>query len=67
MSLYTYLKLTKVIFFLVGLFHGLRLLNGWEVVIGGWTVPMWFSIVGLLVTWYLAFSSWTLLKKTKKK
>jgi len=67
MSLHTYLKITKVIFFLVGFFHGIRLLSGWEVVIGGWSVPTWVSIFGVLVPWYLAFSGWKLLKKTKKK
>lgn len=67
MSLKTYLKITKIILFIVGLFHGLRLLNGWQVVIGGWTVPMWFSILGLLGTWYLAYSAWTLLGKKEKR
>ena len=67
MTLHTYLKLTKIIFFFVGLAHGLRLIFGWEIVLGGFTVPMWVSIFGLLIAWFIAFSAWTLLKKTKKK
>jgi len=67
MSLYTYLKITKIIFFLVGLAHGIRLLVGWDVVLGGWSVPMWVSIFGVVLPWYIAFNGWKLLGKTKKK
>src|SRR5690348_678267 len=63
MSLRTYLTITTVIFFLVGLAHAIRLLLGWELVIGGWTVPMWVSFFGVAAPWLLAFSGWMLLKK----
>jgi hypothetical protein len=46
---------TGVIFAAVALFHALRLLMGWPVVIGGWTVPMWVSGIGLVVAGGLGY------------
>lgn len=39
-----YLKTVSVIFALVAILHVLRLVNQWDAIIGGWSVPMWFSI-----------------------
>jgi hypothetical protein len=39
--------------------HALRLLLGWEAVIGGWSVPTWFSWVALALAGYLAYSAFT--------
>ena len=52
--------LAGTIFALVALLHALRLLFGWEAVIGGWVVPRWFSVLGLLVAGTLAFLAWQL-------
>ena len=44
-----------VIFAAVALLHALRILMGWPVVIGGWTVPMWVSGIGLIVAGGLSY------------
>ena len=43
------------IFALVALVHVLRILMGWPAVIGDWTVPMWVSWIGLVVTGGLSY------------
>lgn len=47
--------LAGVIFALVALIHLLRIYKGWAAVIGGWTVPMWVSWLGLVVAGGLAY------------
>ena len=59
----TYFKITKLIFAGVGLAHLLRLLFGWTIVIGGWVVPTWVSVVGVVAAWYLAYNGFKLLGK----
>lgn len=52
---------TKVaigIFAFVTAAHLCRLFQGWEIVIGGYTVPMWASIPGALVPGALAYLLW---------
>ena len=61
----TYIKLTKIIFAGVGLAHVVRLLMGWTIVIGGWEIPMWISILGTVVAWYIAYNGHVLLGKKK--
>ena len=58
----TYLVLSGIIFIAVALLHAARMAFGWEVSVGGWTVPMWVSWAGLLASGFLAFSSLTLKK-----
>jgi hypothetical protein len=59
----SYLKLTKIIFFIVGLAHLVRLLMGWRMAIGGWDIPQWVSVVGLVAAWYIAYNAYLLGKK----
>jgi hypothetical protein len=47
-----------VVFALVALVHALRLAMAWEVVIGGFIVPLWFSGLGLLAGGVLAVMVW---------
>jgi hypothetical protein len=47
-----------VIFSLVAVLHVLRLIFGWEVVINGLVMPMWASVVGLIVAGGLAVMLW---------
>ena len=42
--------IAAVIFALVALLHLLRLVYDWQVVFNGWVVPMWLSVIGLIVT-----------------
>lgn len=65
LSLKSYLKLTKIIFFIVGLAHIARILMGWNMVIGGWEVPQWLSVVGAAAAWYIAYSAFILSRKKK--
>jgi len=40
---------------LVCALHVLRIFLGWPAVIGGWTVPMWLSWIGLVVAGGLSY------------
>jgi uncharacterized membrane protein YvlD (DUF360 family) len=46
------------IFTFVALAHLCRLYQGWDIVIAGWTVPMWASILGAIVPGALAYLLW---------
>jgi hypothetical protein len=49
MSQKTFTIIASGIFGVVALFHVLRIFLGWPAVVGGWTVPMWLSWIGLVV------------------
>ena len=49
MSRRAYLLVSTVIFSIVALFHLAKILFGWSVIIGGWSVPMWLSWVGIIM------------------
>ena len=51
-----------VVFSLVAVLHALRLLLGWDAVIGGWHVPMWLSWLALAIAGYLAYSAFNVHK-----
>lgn len=51
----TFTIVAGVIFAVVALLHLLRILMGWPAVIGGWTVPMWVSWIGLVVAGGLSY------------
>ena len=55
MSQKTFTTIASMIFGIVALFHLLRILLGWPAVIGGWTVPMWLSWIGLVVAGGLSY------------
>ena len=57
-----YIKITGVIFTIVAVLHGWRLLSGWEVTMGTYAVPVWASVVGLVIAGFLAYSSQKLKK-----
>ena len=50
----TYFLVAGIIFTLVALFHLLRVLEDWPVMIVDWSVPKWMSWVGLIVAGGLA-------------
>lgn len=47
-----------VIFALIALMHVLRLFLGWEVTLNGTAIPMWVSVVGLVIAVVLAVMLW---------
>ena len=55
-----YLRIAGTIFGVVAILHVLRLLLGWQVVIGGYTFPMWFSWIGPFLAGYLSFEGFRL-------
>ena len=46
--------IAAVIFALVAFVHILRLFSGWEVTVSGMAVPIWASVVGLVIAAGLA-------------
>ena len=44
-----YVTIAIVIFSVVALVHGLRLLFGWTVMVQDETIPMWVSVVGVVI------------------
>jgi hypothetical protein len=44
-----YLVISGTIFGIVAIFHLLRVVNSWAVVVGPWSAPMWVSWLGTLV------------------
>lgn len=52
-----YRKVSGTIFALIAVLHLARLLYGWEAVIGGWTVPVWASVLGVIIAGWLAWSA----------
>ena len=44
-----YLLISGVIFGLVAVLHLLRVVNGWSLVVGTWSAPMWASWAGTVV------------------
>jgi len=55
--------ITTIIFLAIVVLHILRLLYGWHAVIGGWTVPMWLSVVAIIISGYLSYQGFSLIKK----
>jgi len=58
-----FLLVTSSLFALMALLHTLRLVYGWNVTIGGWTIPVWVSAVGFLIAGYLALQGFLLKRK----
>jgi hypothetical protein len=46
MTTRTYLVISGTIFGIVSIFHLLRVVNSWVLVLGEWSVPMWVSWLG---------------------
>ena len=51
----TFLMISAAIFGVVAVVHLVRILMDWSVVIDGWTIPMWVSWVGLIVSGGLSY------------
>lgn len=63
MSNQNFIKAAGSILSIATILHLLRILFGWTAVMGGWEVPMWVSILVVIVAGYLSFSACRLLKK----
>ena len=60
----TFSLVVGLVFLLIAVMHGLRLAFKWEVVLNGWSVPMWVSAVAIVITAYLAFESLKLSRRS---
>ena len=56
----TFTLTTGVVFSIIAVLHILRVLFGWEAVIGSWTVPLWISWVAIAASGYLAYTAFKL-------
>lgn len=56
----TYYTTVAVIFFIIAALHLLRAIKGWEAVIGGVSVPVWFSWVAVALAGYLSLRGFQL-------
>ncbi|MCZ6490150.1 MAG: hypothetical protein O7A06_06430 [Acidobacteria bacterium] len=61
----TFSRTASVIFSLVALLHGLRLVFGWEAIIAGWMAPPWASGVAVLMAGYLSYEGLRLSRKSR--
>ncbi len=55
------------VFLIVAMLHALRLLLGWEAVIGNWHVPRWVSWPALVLASFLAWTAFRLEKREGRK
>jgi hypothetical protein len=53
------------IFFTIALLHAVRLLYGWEAVIGGLEVPTWVSWLALVISAYLSYAGLSLGRRSR--
>jgi hypothetical protein len=60
----TFSLVVGMIFLLIAVMHVLRLALKWEVVLNGWSVPMWVIVIAIVITAYLAFESLKLSKRS---
>jgi hypothetical protein len=51
----TYMTVTAALFLIVGIVHLLRIIFGWRVEIGGFSIPFWVSWLGVFVAGALAY------------
>lgn len=59
----TFLMISAAIFGVVAVVHLVRILMDWSVVVDGWTIPMWVSWVGLIVSGGLSYYGATLARQ----
>ena len=55
----TYMTVTATLFLVVALIHLLRIIFGWPVEIGGLSIPLWVSWLGVLLAGALAYFGFT--------
>lgn len=55
MTIQTYRKVTGLLFLIIAGLHALRLINQWGAVIGGFEIPMWASVIAVVVAGYLSY------------
>ncbi len=51
----TFSLIAGIIFAIVAIVHLFRILQGWNIVLGTWMVPMWVSWIGLIIPGILGY------------
>ena len=51
-------KVSAGVFGVIALFHLVRLVLGWPVVIAGVDIPVWISVLPVVIGGYLAYENW---------
>lgn len=54
-----YYRVTATLFLIIAVLHLLRVVYGWEAVLGGVVIPMYVSYVAIVVAGYLAYRGFT--------
>lgn len=49
-----------VVFVIVAVLHLLRILLGWDAVVGGWHAPLWLSWLALAFAGFLGYTAFKL-------
>lgn len=62
-----YKQITAVIFLIISIVHGLRLLLGWPVTIGSISIPIWISAIAVVMALTLACYGFKLGQEEKRK
>ena len=58
-------NLAIAVFILVAVMHLLRLIYGWEATVNSVVIPLWVSVIGLLIAGALAYFLWREAYKSK--
>lgn len=51
-------KIAVAVLTIIAIVHLIRLFAGWEVIVGGFVVPVWWSGLGLVIAGGLALMVW---------
>ena len=51
-------RIAVIILALIAIVHLERLIAGWDLVVGGFAIPVWWSLVGVVIPGALAFLVW---------
>ena len=62
MDRHSYFTVSAVIFLIVAVVHGLRVMNGWDAMVGGYAVPVWASYIAAAAGLYLAWTGYNFRK-----
>ena len=60
MTIRNYMLVSGCIFALVAVLHLVRVAAGWDLIVGGWTAPVWASVLGIVVPAVLALAAFRL-------
>ena len=55
-----YYRYASLAFLIIALGHAARAIYGWDAIIGGVEIPIWFSWVAVVLAGYLAFRGFTM-------